>query len=220
MLKPSTLEFLKDLENNNNKLWFDENRKRYEAAKSDFINLVEDSFMNICDFDTSIKRDSEKSKKIFRINRDVRFSKDKTPYKNNFGAAIRISTDKPVASYYIHIQPGGNSGIGGGIYMPDPKTLYLLRMYVANHADDFLDILGEKGFQETFKDIEGEKSKRLISEVSITNPVSEYTKLKSFTVWKTLTDSKLKDNKLENEITSDFKIMMPLIHFLNKGLKV
>src|ERR1043166_6861207 len=108
MLQPSTLRFLKDLKKNNNKEWFEANRKKYEAAKEDFASLVQNVIDKFCVTDTTLSSITEK-KCLFRINRDIRFSKDKSPYKTNFGASINAGSKISMkAGYYLHVHPGDN----------------------------------------------------------------------------------------------------------------
>src|SRR5690242_20492625 len=118
MLQPNTLKFLKDLQKNNNKPWFDAHRKEYDAAKSDFAGFVQKLIDTQAKKDPSIKNLVAKDC-MFRINRDVRFSKDKSPYKNNFGASINKGGKQSISSggYYFHLQPG-QAFTGGGLWMP------------------------------------------------------------------------------------------------------
>src|SRR5688572_24819484 len=117
MLEPQTIKFLKQLTRNNNKLWFDSHRTQYEAARIDFSNFIQLVIDGVQRSDTTIAGMTSKEC-LFRINRDIRFSKDKTPYKNNFGASIKRGSKKsPYAGYYFHCSPG-TSFIGGGLWMP------------------------------------------------------------------------------------------------------
>ena len=136
MLQSSTLKFLKDLSKNNNKPWFDAHRKQYEDAKTDFANFVQ----------SVIDRHGKKDKGIahlkakdctFRINRDVRFSKDKSPYKNNMGAYMNPEGKKSIlGGYYFHCQPG-QSFVGGGLWMPMPAELSKVRQEIDYNLDAF-----------------------------------------------------------------------------------
>src|SRR5881296_1954324 len=108
MLQQSTIKFLKDLKKNNTKEWFDANRKVYESAKQDFENLVQTVITQYCKKDNDIASLKPKDC-MFRINRDIRFSKDKSPYKTNFGASINKGGKKSMlAGYYFHCEPGQN----------------------------------------------------------------------------------------------------------------
>jgi uncharacterized protein (TIGR02453 family) len=120
MIQASTLKFLKELKKNNNKPWFDANRKRYEEAKKDFENFIQQVINAHSKKDKTLA--SLKAKDcMFRINRDVRFSKDKSPYKTNLGASINKGGRKAfqTAGYYFHLEPG-QLFVGGGVYQPFP----------------------------------------------------------------------------------------------------
>ena len=122
MLQSSTVRFLKDLSKNNNKPWFDANRKQYENAKTDFAGFIQTIIDKHGKKDESIAHLKAKDC-MFRINRDVRFSKDKSPYKTNMGAYINRGGKKSVfAGYYFHCEPG-QCFVGGGLWMPMPPEL-------------------------------------------------------------------------------------------------
>ncbi len=122
MIQPSTLKFLKELKKNNHKEWFDANRKKYEEAKADFTASVQHIIHEFCKTDTTLSSLNAKDC-LFRINRDVRFAKDKSPYKTNLAASINAGGKKSTkAGYYIHIEPGQNF-VGGGIWQPMPDDL-------------------------------------------------------------------------------------------------
>src|SRR5687768_16744933 len=122
MLEPQTLTFLKALKKNNNKPWFDAHRAEYEAARIDFRNFIQLVIDALQKKDTTITGLTARDC-LFRINRDIRFSKDKTPYKSNFGASIKRGGRKSgFAGYYFHCEPGA-SFIGGGLWMPEAEPL-------------------------------------------------------------------------------------------------
>src|SRR5215471_19279536 len=141
MLQTSTLQFLKQLAKNNTKEWFDANRKKYDAAKADHMQSVQKIIDKFCKTDTTLSSLTAKDC-LFRINRDIRFSKDKSPYKTNFGASINAGGKKRVqAGYYIHVAPGQNF-VGGGIYMPTPEELKKVRQEIDYNFDDFKKLIG------------------------------------------------------------------------------
>ncbi|MDQ6608300.1 MAG: DUF2461 domain-containing protein, partial [Bacteroidota bacterium] len=118
MLIPQTLKFLSQLKKNNNKPWFDLHRPQYEAARIDFGNFMQLVIDELQKSDTTVTGLTGKDC-MFRINRDIRFSKDKTPYKTHFGASVKRGGKKsPFAGYYFHLEPGDKSFIGGGLWMP------------------------------------------------------------------------------------------------------
>ncbi len=129
MLEPQTLRFLSLLKENNNKPWFDAHRPQYEAAKIDFQNFIQLVIDDLQRTDTTITGTTAREC-LFRINRDIRFSNDKTPYKTNMGASIKRGGRKSgFAGYYFHVEPG-KSFIGGGLWLPDAAALKAVRQEI------------------------------------------------------------------------------------------
>ena len=129
MLEPQTLRFLKQLKKNNNRNWFEAHRADYEAAKIDFQNFIQLVIDDLERKDLTIAGTNAREC-LFRINRDVRFSKDKSPYKTNFGASIKRGGKKSAfAGYYFHCEPG-SSFIGGGLWMPESARLKNVRQEI------------------------------------------------------------------------------------------
>jgi uncharacterized protein (TIGR02453 family) len=149
MLNQTVPAFLKALNNNNNKAWFDNNRAQYEKAKSDFRDFIAAVITGIGKFDNSIAT-LEAKNCIFRINRDVRFSKDKRPYKNNMAGYFNKAGKKGNgAGYYLHIEPGA-SFIAGGIWMPEPLVLSNIRQEIDYSYKEFKKLLGNPAFKKHF----------------------------------------------------------------------
>ncbi|HEX8517433.1 MAG TPA: DUF2461 domain-containing protein, partial [Bacteroidia bacterium] len=136
MIQRSTLEFLAKLKKNNTKDWFDKNRKEYDSAKENYKEFLAELILNISKFDPAVKS-LEPKDCMFRINRDIRFSNDKTPYKTNIGASIAPGGKKSdSAGYYIHIQPGA-SFLAGGVWHPEPPQLNAIRQEIDYNMDEF-----------------------------------------------------------------------------------
>src|SRR5689334_15297678 len=157
MLEPQTLKFLKGLTKNNNKPWFDAHRAQYEAGRIDFSNFIQLLIDALQKTDTTITGLTARDC-MFRINRDIRFSKDKTPYKTNFGASIKRGGRESIyAGYYFHCAPGA-SFAGGGLWMPEAADLKKLRQEIDYNWDEFQSIIKEKKFRKIFGDLfqEGE----------------------------------------------------------------
>jgi uncharacterized protein (TIGR02453 family) len=153
MLTLETITFLKHLDRNNNREWLQSHQPNFEMAKEDFANFVGDLIGRIAKFDPKIGGLLPESC-TFRIYRDVRFSKDKKPYKPNFGAYLSAGGRKSAApGYYFHLQPG-HSFLAAGKYHPEPSELLKIRSAIANHTDEFLKILKARKFQKCF----GERS--------------------------------------------------------------
>ncbi len=215
MLQPSSLKFLKDLKKNNNKPWFDKNRKQYDAAKEDFVLLVAQVIKGIGSFDPSIAG-LEAKNCLFRINRDVRFSKNKDPYKNNMAAYFNKDGKKGLgAGYYMHIEPG-KSFIAGGIWMPEPPVLAGIRQEIDYGFDEWKKMVESKAFKKMFpKGLEGESLTRPPKNYDENNPAIEYIKRKSFIVTSTFTDTEIQSKGFTRELTKRFQAMKPLVDFIN-----
>ena len=152
------LSFLSDLQKNNNKEWFNDNRKRYEESKEKMLFFTELMIQEISKFDDEIKYISPKDC-LFRIFRDVRFSKDKQPYKTNIGSFItRDGRKGHRAGYYIHLEPGA-SFIGGGVWCPMPEPLKAIRSEVYDNAEGLKEIIQDKSFNRYYPAIMGEQLK-------------------------------------------------------------
>jgi uncharacterized protein (TIGR02453 family) len=147
MIEPQTLRFLSQLKKNNNKPWFDSHRVAYEAARIDFGNFIQLLIDALQKQDPSITGLTARDC-LFRINRDIRFSNDKTPYKSNFGASIKRGGRKSgFAGYYFHLEPGA-SFVGGGLWMPDAPKLKMMRQEIDYNWEEFSGIIGNKGFKK------------------------------------------------------------------------
>ena len=221
MLKSATLKFLKDLKKNNNKPWFEVHRKEYESAKIDFAAFIQNVIDKHSKSDPTIKSLVAKDC-MFRINRDVRFSKDKSPYKTNMGAYINRGGKKSVfAGYYFHCEPG-QSFVGGGLWMPMPPELNKVRQEIDYNLDAFKKIVTSKKFKAVYKDLSHE-SEYVLSRVpkgyESTNPAAEYLKMKSFVSMTSLKDSDLTSKELVKKTTTAFEALQPLIDFINESLR-
>lgn len=149
-------EFLIDLQFNNNKIWFKENNDRYQQAKAGVEQFIEILLPKLKQLDESIDVTSPKEC-IFRIFRDVRFSKNKEPYKTNFGAFMaKGGRKRSYAGYYIHIEPD-KSFIGGGIYMPESNILQAIRTEIYENTEEYKRIINNSNFRKYFPEIHGEK---------------------------------------------------------------
>jgi uncharacterized protein (TIGR02453 family) len=222
MLQSNTLLFLKSLKKNNNKPWFDVNRPKYESAKADFIQFIQKVI------DTHGKKDPLINNLVakdclFRINRDVRFAKDKSPYKSHFGASINKGGRQSVSSagYYFHLQPG-QTFIGGGIWMPSPEDLRKVRQEIDYNFADFKKIIGSKKFKSVYGDLSHEaeyKLTRLPKGYEADNPAAEYLKLKSFIASIELKDADLTSKDLVKKTVNAFEALQPVVEFLNQSME-
>lgn len=221
MLQPSTVKFLKDLKKNNNKAWFDANRKVYEAAKADFLQFIQSVIDLHGKKDASIKNLLAKDC-LFRINRDVRFAKDKSPYKTNMGASINKGGRKAEnsAGYYFHLEPGGVF-TGGGIWMPMPPELKKVRQEIDYNFADFKKIINAKKFKSVYGELSNNpeyKLSRVPKGYAPENSAAEYLKLKSYIAMIKISDADLTSKTLVKKTVAAFEALQPLIEFVNKSL--
>ncbi len=213
-MKSSTLQFLQKLEKNNNREWFNEHKNLYTEAQQDVISFVDELISEIGKFDEEIlKIDAKKS--IFRIYRDTRFSPNKQPYKNNFGASLGIGKGSQKAGYYLHIEPG-KSFLAGGLYMPDSAVLKEIRKEISTEGGDFLNILNEKKFRNHFRGLSVEgKLKRVPNGFEKDDPMAEFLKLKHFIVSHPVSNEELLDENSAKKFAEIYKSIKPLNDFLN-----
>ena len=220
MLQPSTLKFLKDLKKNNNKPWFDAHRKDYEAAKDDFSSFIQKIISSHGRKDETIVNLKAKDC-IFRINRDVRLSKDKSPYKDDMGGYMsRGGKKSPFAGYYFHCQPG-RCFMGGGLWMPIPPELSKVRQEIDYNFTEFKKIIGSKKFKSIYGDLSRSEEyvlTRVPKGYEPTNPAAEYLKMKSFVALAFLKDADLTSKDLIKKTTKAFEALQPLIEFINQSI--
>lgn len=222
MLQESSAQFLKKLAKNNNKDWFDKNRKLYESAKADFTDLVNHLLREFSKKDTSLAMLTHKDC-MFRINRDVRFSKNKEPYKSNMGAYfVKGGKKSNLAGYYFHFEPGGKSFVGGGLYMPEADQLKKVRQEIDYNWEEFRQIIGNKHFKKMYGELSREDGMSLQREpkgYEKDNPAIDFIKLKSWVGMFPLTDAAITDKNLVKKIIEAFSTLQPMIHFLNRALE-
>ena len=218
MIQKSTFEFLLKLKENNNREWFQENKHLYEGAKENMLELIENALQGMKKFDTSLM-DLESKKCMYRIYRDVRFSKEKLPYKTNMGASITSGgRNSKRAGYYIHLQPGNESFVGGGIYMPESAHLKAIRQEIAYNSAGFLKIIEQKKFNATFGELWGEKMKNAPREYDKDHPAIELLKHKHYIFAVDFTDQEVLSADFEKKIIEALKILHPFIDFLNHAI--
>jgi uncharacterized protein (TIGR02453 family) len=218
MIEQTTIQFLKGLHKNNNREWFLANKVKYEAAKNNFLAFVETTLNEIQKFDNNLNELTAKQC-VFRINRDVRFSRNKDPYKNNFGASFSKGAKKiNAAGYYFHLEPG-NSFIGGGLWMPEAPDLQKIRQEIDYCYKEFSGIINNNKFANTFGSLSEEaKLTRPPKGYDIDNPAIEFLKLKSFTAIVPIKDAEILDKRIIKKSTDIFKTLSPLVHFLNRAI--
>ena len=211
------LSYLKALKVNNNRDWFNAHKKDYLDAKSHFDEIFNQLIPQIRKFDPEIGSPTAKDC-VFRIYHDVRFSKDKLPYKTNMGGFIAKGGRKSGnAGYYLHIEPG-NSFIAGGNYNPDSENLKKIRQEIVYNTSDFKKIINKASFVKTFGTIEGDKLKRPPKDFPVDFADMELIKLKSFTVFHRVDDNLVSSKDFHLVVVDTFKELYPLNYFLNRAV--
>lgn len=215
-ISKTTLEFLSKLSKHNDREWFSKNRKEYEVSKANFEKFVQEVIDRIIVFDPILKG-LEAGQCIFRINRDTRFAKDKSPYKTNFGAFIvrggRKNGDK-FTGYYLHVEPG-KSFVAGGAYMPPAPWLGAIREKIVSEPGKIKKIIASKEFIKFFGELEGEKLRSAPRGYASDHPQIELLKHKSYLVMHDLKDADLLKSDFQNFVVEAFKAMKPINDFLN-----
>ncbi|MEK6476730.1 DUF2461 domain-containing protein [Catalinimonas sp. 4WD22] len=212
------LNFLDELAQNNNKEWMDAHRSWYEEAKEEFkmfvthllgeLSIVDEGLMGLTPKDC-----------IFRINRDIRFSKNKSPYKSNFGAYMSEGGKKSDnAGYYLHIQPHGESFIGGGMYHPSSDILSKVRQEIDYNASELKKIVSKADFQEYYGTIQGDKLKKAPKGYDTDHPNIEMLKLKDYVVIHKLSDEAITDDHFKDKAIQMFKTIEPFVRYLNVAI--
>lgn len=220
MLEQATLRFLKALKKNNNREWFEKHRYAYEAARIDFQNFVYLLLKDLMLLDPTLADITAKDC-LFRVNRDVRFSKDKSPYKTNFGASIKRDGKKsPYAGYYFHLEPG-KSFAGGGMWMPDAAALKNMRQEIDYNWNEFSSLVEDKSFKKVFGTLYSGADMKLSSMpkgYEKENPAADYLKLKCFIAERPLSDEELLSGSLHKKTMEAFKALQPLLRFINRTI--
>lgn len=213
----STLDYLRELHVNNNKKWFDLNHAHYDKARGAFEDFIVDliaSFDPIEDFSGVTAKEC-----MFRINRDIRFSPDKTPYKISMSAVIGRGGRKATGrSYYIHIQPDGNSLLAGGLYSPSPAELDKVRSSIAEDSSKLKAILHKRDFVRYFGTISGDALKTAPKGYPKDHPDLELLRLKQFVAHRPLTDEQVLSDDLIPSILEASKALKPFLSYIEAAL--
>ncbi len=220
MLQKETLQFIKDLKANNNRDWFQANQDRYNLYKKEYKALTQAFIDEISKGDETLSQ-LEFKDCSFRINRDIRFSNDKSPYKTNMGIWMcegGKNTNK--AGYYVHIEPGA-SFIAAGIHWPDASDLKKVRREIDGFYEDLEAIVEETEFKKLFGALDRDEKnslKTMPKGFDKNHPAIEFLKLKSFTATAQLSDKEITDKDFVKNTSKKLLVLKPLVEFLNRAL--
>jgi uncharacterized protein (TIGR02453 family) len=222
MIKQTSLNFLSKLKQNNSKDWFEQNRNLYEIYRNDILQLAENLLIELVKNDQAIFHANLDPKKcLTRVNRDLRFSKDKTPYKNYVLLVFNKNYPLPnTAGYFIHIEPG-NCSVGGGVWQTTPDYLKKIRQEIEYSFTDIIEIISSPQFKNTFPNgLQGvAKLKKIPDGYSETNPACELLKMKGYCTKEGISDSLLTSKDCVQTIIKSFLTSKPLVDYINKAIQ-
>ena len=220
-----SLTFFRQLARNNDKSWFEAHRDEYEnEVRAPMRELIEELDVRFAEFAPEIGGDPKRS--MFRINRDIRFSKDKSPYKTHAAAwfhhrnaarSVGAEADAGSAGYYFHLEPGGKSMIGAGLWMPPRPQLNKLRSAIADDSAGFDQMV--RSIPSRFDGLDDESTlKRMPRGYAEDHPAAKWLRYQSFTSGRTLTDAQATSSALVTLLATEFKALLPLVRWLNGAL--
>lgn len=221
MITKEALQFLNDLIANNNTEWMHANKKRYENYKKDYHNFIGSILTEMKKLDKSLEP-LEVKNCTFRINRDIRFSKDKSPYKTNMGVWMsQDRTQKNAPGYYIHYEPR-NCFVAGGVWCPEANELKKIRKEIEFFYDDLEEIVSNKNFKKEFGQLDRSENnvlKKAPKDFEANHPAIEFLKLKSFTTSVKINESVFTEADFSKKIAAKLILLKPLNDFLKRGLE-
>jgi len=215
-IQKSSLKFLKDLAANNNRDWFAENRDRYDAMYLNLQDFTETLTKEMVKHDNIIEKPPKKA--LYRIYRDVRFSKDKSPYKGHMAGGFTRDTDWLRGGYYFGIQPGGKSMMGAGFWNPNKEDLKLIRDQISADPKPLRKILKSKKFKDNFGELAGEKLKTCPKGYDKENPAIDLLRHKQFLTYVKYKDSQVTDKGFVKQLVKDYRAARPFFDYMSEIL--
>lgn len=221
MITKEALQFLSDLIANNTTEWMHANKKRYDDYKKDYHAFIASLLTEMKPLDKSLEPLAIKNC-TFRINRDIRFSKDKSPYKTNMGVWMSQNINKKNApGYYIHFE-SGNCFIAGGVWCPEPGELKLIRKEIEFFHDDLEVIVSDKNFKKEFSSLDRDEKnvlKKAPKDFDPNHPAIEFLKLKSFTASQKIDEKLFTDKDFSKIVALKLIALKPMNDFLSRALE-
>ena len=211
-LDESVFKFLNDLEKNNNRDWFAENKPKYLSANEHFKALAEEIHAGM------EKQDYIEKMKLYRIYRDVRFSKNKAPYKSSFSGGFVRATKARRGGYYFHLEPGGKSMVGGGFWQPNKEDLQRIREEIALDSVPLREIINSASFKKHFGVLQGEQLKTAPRDFPKDHPDIDLLRYKSFVVSKHFTDNEVQSAGFAKEVLKYFQATRPFFDYMSEVL--
>jgi uncharacterized protein (TIGR02453 family) len=214
-LPKKSLDFLRELSENNQRDWFTANKDRYETARESVIEFA-DALLAAMNRHDQIETPSGKSS-LFRIYRDVRFSKNKAPYKNNWAGGLKRATARLRGGYYWHLQPGA-SFVAGGFWAPSKEDLLRIRQEIATDASELRTIINSGEFKEHFGELAGDKLKTAPKGFDKEHPDIDLLRYKNYVVRHSFTDEEVLAPDFHLKADATFRAMRPFFDFMSETL--
>lgn len=212
----STFDFLNKLRDNNNREWFNDHKDTFKAEQSKVIHFAEQLIQEVNKFDVLEPMTGKKA--LFRIYRDIRFSKDKTPYKTHFSGQLKRATALRRGGYYFQIAPGGNTMIAGGFFAPNAADLKRIRQEIAADPDSLRQIIAQPDFVNTFGELKGDQLKTAPRGFSKTDPAIDLLRYKQYLLLREFSDEEAMDKQFLAKAAATFKNMLPLFDYMSNIL--
>ncbi|MBO6523298.1 MAG: DUF2461 domain-containing protein [Balneolaceae bacterium] len=214
-IQKKSYQFLEDLKKNNNREWFTENKPIYLKAHQNIIHFIDALIAEMKKID-NIENDSGK-KAMFRIYRDVRFAKDKSPYKTHFAASLKRATRWLRGGYYIHFEPG-KTFIAAGFWQPDKDDIKLIRDELSHDANPFREIINNPGFKKVWGELEGETVKTAPRGYAKDDPNIDLIRHKGYIFSKQFTEKEVFSEDFVFEVTKSFLTIRPFFDYMSEVL--
>ena len=215
VINKETIQFLKTLSKNNNRDWFAKHKNKYETARANMIDFA-DALLAEMNKHDNIETETGK-KSLYRIYRDVRFSKDKTPYSDYWGGGFRRATKKLRGGYYFHIEKG-NSSLMGGFWGPNPDDLKRIREDIDLNHDEWRRVLSDKTFKKTFGELRGEQVKSAPRGYDKDHEAIDLLRYKQFIIRHRFTDEEVLSKDFVRKANDIFKKMRPFFDHMSEIL--
>lgn len=210
-----TFTFLKELKENNRREWFEKNRDRYEESRDEMIAFADKLLQEVRKFD--VPETSSGKKSLNRIYRDIRFKKDKTPYKDHWGGGIYRAGAERRGSYYYHISPS-ESYVLGGFFGPNPQDLLHIRNQIDQDAEFLQQVLDEPDFKRFFGSLQGDRVKTAPRGFSADHPAIDLLRLKQFYVCHHFSQKEVHSSEFPEIVADSFKRMLPFLDAMTEYL--
>ena len=207
-----TFDFFKRLEKNNNRDWFNDNKKEFKEIEKEVKQVYTQLYNSLNEHDEIDKM------KMFRIYRDIRFSKDKTPYKTHFGGSFHRTKPRLRGGYYLHIQPNNESFIATGFWQPESADLKRIRKEFEMDASEMRSIMNDKKFKTVWGELEGEEVKTAPRGFDKEHENIDLIKKKHYIFTRKFTDKEVTSSEFSTTVNESFKAIRPFFDYMSDVL--